>query len=390
MRREKNNQVVVTNIAHFPAPVAGVITLTNNLQYLISGTVNIGINRLVMGINTTIIGTDPLLDKLVYTGTSAMISGTNVSGGIRRLTITASGVGSTVYNLTGAGTYLFQSQECIYAGCTSLGTINNFILCIFDKNFITQSSNGLTFSGTNGDLFIIDNDFDNNLNTAGCKFINFATGTTVSDIAIVRNFFHCQANESAIVQAGTLTISQYAKIVLGSFSGAGTYLTGISPTSVEWTIDNNTGIRNSNANGVIGYTGNATTTSVNNTYIMPAGTYTLAAGAAKFDMPSNGVLRYIGKTPATIRIIADVSAYAASAYGMDISISKNGGAPPAGILSGFTLYTGSATAGREFCSVIFTDQNAVMNDTYQVVVRKTTAGAVVTTFQDVQVSGLSI
>jgi hypothetical protein len=164
-------------------------------------------------------------------------------------------------------------------------------------------------------------------------------------------------------------------------------LTGISSSSIDWTMDGNTGIPNANADGLIGFTNNATTTSVSTVWIMPAGTYSLGTSPSKFDMPSNGVLRYIGKTPAKIRFIAVISARVATGtISTELGIVKNGAAsPPSGVEIGFTSYT-----SKESCTVVYTDATAVMNDTYNVVIRRNTAGTSTFTVEDIQLTAISI
>jgi len=64
----------VRSLSDFPTPVSSVITLEDNTLYLISGTVDLGTNRIVCGIKNTLRGSDKQNDILISSTTGAMIT----------------------------------------------------------------------------------------------------------------------------------------------------------------------------------------------------------------------------------------------------------------------------------------------------------------------------
>jgi hypothetical protein len=380
----QNRYKTIRTLNDFPAPVAGVITLENNVPYLIQGSVSLGTNRIVLGTSNTILGMDKSDDKLIYTGTSALFTGTNKDFSLRYITISTPIAGASVFNLTGTNTNNFEFKDNIFGGCKSLGIIDGFNVLVFQKNFITLCDQGIQIGTTaSDDLIIIDNYIVNNTNTVGCKFFDILTGASLSDIVISRNYFGTQSNETAI-NVGTITLTEYGKMLDNTFHIIGTSVVGVSYASTGWLFQGNSDVLNTVANGQIGFVDNATTTSVNNTFISIAGTWVLKTGANKFDSPSNGILRYIDKEPATLRLVANLCAFGASSYTCEMSMYKNGVLQNESKM-GFTIYT-----AREFVTITFLDNNAVQNDQYELRIRKTTAGAVTTTVIDTGLSAFKL
>ena len=54
--KQVGNYVIVKALSDFPAAVSNVITLADNATYQISGTIDLGSNRIVMGTRNSIIG----------------------------------------------------------------------------------------------------------------------------------------------------------------------------------------------------------------------------------------------------------------------------------------------------------------------------------------------
>lgn len=373
------NLIIVDSLSDFPTPVASVITLVDNKSYLIRGSVNIGTNRIVVGISNTIFGFDKSTDQLIYTGILAMITVTNNDFSMYQLTCASVTAGSTVFNCSSSLSFNIEIRENIFANCKSLGTIQNFNAIIFQKNFTTLCDNGITFQGTNSELIVADNYWSTNNNVVGSKLIDIPTGGTFEDIVISRNHMEVSVNETGIT-LGTITLSNYGSVNINQFHGLGTFLSGLSFSSISWEFIGNTGVLNTVANGQIGFVDNVSATSITTTDTVLVATWVLKSGANKFDSPSNGIIRYIDKQPCTIKLIGNLCAFGASSYTAEVSIYKNGVKQNESKM-GFTIYT-----AREFCTVQFLDNNAIQNDQYEIRMRKTAGGAVSTVFIDAQLS----
>ena len=72
------NTVVVSNITDFPEPVDGVITLEDDINYIIVQPISTA-NRFVCGANNHITSNNPFTPLFEYTGSDTMFSGTDVN-----------------------------------------------------------------------------------------------------------------------------------------------------------------------------------------------------------------------------------------------------------------------------------------------------------------------
>lgn len=237
--KQLNNVVVVTRLEDLPAPITGNITLVDNLTYQINGTVSLGTNTITLGVSNTIFGLDKSNDKLVYTGTSAMINGTNQDITIGVITLTASTAGGSVFNLTGT-TNKMEIRECIFTGSASLGTINGGAFLIFRANLMTANSAGLTLQGTMGYVAIADTFWVSNSSTITC--ISIPSGT-FTELKITRNIFNVVATQTALNIAIGVVVT-VGIVELCDFIGVGNYLTGINHTSPNWNLRDNRNITN--------------------------------------------------------------------------------------------------------------------------------------------------
>lgn len=233
------NTVVISRLEDFPTPVAGVITLVNNVDYLINGTVNIGTNRIQLGAFNGIIGITKSDNILVYTGSTVMITGSGVNFVTHTLTITANTVGASVFSLTGAANSI-EVRNCIFDGCQSLGSFTGLNSAVFTTNRTINSTNGLTVNSVSQFFTFSDNRSDTNLGA----FTALTIGATVFNVIFITNntFNPTVGLTSLNINVG----STVTKGVLANnlFVGVGTYLTGITYAKTGWGFINNIGIAN--------------------------------------------------------------------------------------------------------------------------------------------------
>ena len=163
--------VFVSQLSDFPTPVAGVITLDNNKTYNIGGNVDIGTNRIVFSTKNSIIGKNPELDKIIYTGTGVMFTAVNNDFILTRVGVSCNQ--GTFVNATNIDYSInpsvdsFQGRNkrfavnfCnltggIAANGSTLGECEGFATINFNGNLITswddglKVSNGLSFEALN-------------------------------------------------------------------------------------------------------------------------------------------------------------------------------------------------------------------------------------------------
>ncbi len=139
--------IFVEVLADLPAPVGGVITLVDNTAYYFTTTVDLVGNRLVCGINTTILGSSSENCRIKSTGLvgTALIT-SNYSLPMRGITIEA----DVALNLDGdAVTTAIDWFGVNFTDCNTVGLIKDYSNVIMSDSAFLNSGN-LTFDGTIG------------------------------------------------------------------------------------------------------------------------------------------------------------------------------------------------------------------------------------------------
>lgn len=227
----QNNLVIVTSVDDFPTPSGGIITLHDNCDYRINGTVSIGTNRIVLGVSNTIYGIDKSNDKLIYTGTSSMISSTNQDITIRFITLAATNAAGSVFALTGTTSNNIQITDNIFGSSGSCGSITGGNFIIIDRNLFSNNTTGITVAGTANYFVYADNE---HVVTAGtCLTV---TASTFINVYITRCSFAITSPATALDISASSTVTN-GVINNNLFSGTGTYLTGVSIYQPYWQIN---------------------------------------------------------------------------------------------------------------------------------------------------------
>lgn len=232
----KTNKVTVLSVADFPAPVAGVITLADNVTYLINGNVDIGTNVIVFGIRNAIVGKDRLNDKLVSqtTGTMMTIDSTTVP----KLSMTFNEVTLSCPNGTLINA-IKTSISFVQVSFASVKTFGNTADCPSTSfracgiNNITTG--GLTFTGTCGTLRVLVNVISNNAGTL------LSLGTATFTMALIdANVITVNATQT-FLSGTTLGANMTGEGVVSSNAllGAGTFVSGITAQDLNWFFVNN-------------------------------------------------------------------------------------------------------------------------------------------------------
>lgn len=278
------NLIFVYSKLDFPTPSAGVITLLDDATYFITGTVDLTGDRLVCGINTTIIGGSSENCRIKSTGLVTALITSVYSLPIRNITIEA----ALALDLDGDGTTTALDWFGVnFTDCAVIGTVKdytNFIMT--DCAFL--NSGGMTLDGTIGSVAIITSLF--NCNAGNTVFILPATLIITRRFRIIYSAFVILAGETGINVNASATIPTEGYILdTVNFSGGGTYLTGVTHTSNDSLFINCTNITNTSVNGQLYMQANATATvvAVQNTFYKVAGTTTASADNSKFSHSNN-------------------------------------------------------------------------------------------------------
>ena len=214
----RDNFVLVKTEADFPAPVAGVITLTAGTEYEINGTITLSNSINLNG--CTLKGDDSGNDKLVYTGVGSLFTG-NKTGNIRYLTMTAAA--GSIFNINAAATpQNMIVHNCFFLGSNSIGTIAGVGGTVFFATVAYfTNTNGITFQDDNN--VVLNNTLwdETNFNiyerfTGTFNVVQILGGDRVTTSANSATALHISGITS--INAGS------AKVIM--FVGTGTYVTG--------------------------------------------------------------------------------------------------------------------------------------------------------------------
>jgi hypothetical protein len=276
--------VFVSSKADLPTPSAGVITLADGVTYFFTTTVDLTGDRLVCGVNTTIIGGSSENCRIKSTGLVSALITSVYSLPMRNITIEA----SLALNLDGdATTTAIDWFGVNFTDCAVVGTIKDYTnVIISDSAFL--NSGGLTFDGTIGTIGI--NNTLINCNASNTALILPATLTITRRFRIIYSSFVILSGETGINVNASATIPTESYILdTVNFSGGGTYLTGVNHTSNDALFFNCVGITNTAVNGQLYMQGNATATvvSATNTFYKILGTTTPSVDNSKFTHSNN-------------------------------------------------------------------------------------------------------
>jgi hypothetical protein len=317
--------VFVNSKSDLPTAVSGVITLANNYTYFITKTIDLTGDRLVSGINTTIIGGSSENCGLISTGLSASTAliSSNYSLPMRNIYITH----GTALNLdaTGNSTAALDWFGVNFVNCASVGTIKTYSNFIMTDCALLSSAN-MQFDGTFGTIGFIN-----------CLFSGIAAQTTLnfpSTLTVTRRIRAIYSSFVAFGGATAINVDVNAVIPIESyildtinFSGGATYIAGVQHDDNKSLFQNCKGISNTAEVGQMYFFNNATQNAIATTAVFEKieGTTTASAQTEKFTHTNNR-LTYTGGITREFVITASCSAQAVqtNATTITIRIAKNG------------------------------------------------------------------
>lgn len=315
--------VFVKDKMDFPPEINGVITLGENINYFLVGTVDLLGARLVASNNTVIIGGSSENCFLKSTGldpNTALIT-SNYSLPLRNFSFTH----GTAVNLdaTGNPTAALDWFGVNFTNCANVGTIKSYSNFIMSDCALLSSAN-MTFDGTIGTVGFINCLFSG---VAGQTTLNFPSTLTITRrIRAIYSSFVAFGGATAIFVSPSAVIPTEAYVLdTINFSGGATYTGGLDYTSNTAFFSNCKGIINSSAIAQMHFNNNATATTITtiNTFAKVAGTTSPNAINQKFTHTNNR-LTYTGGINRSFRVGAVVSVAANNGQIVSVRIAKNG------------------------------------------------------------------
>lgn len=319
-----DNHVIVDNKGKLPQSVGGVITLLDNATYYIVSNIDLLGDRLVLGQNTTILGTSSENASITSTGlgsSTALITG-NYTFPLRNITIKDVG---TALDLDGSGSDMALDWYGVnFLNVTSIGTIANASNFIYVNGAFLQSQ-GLEFDGTFGtiafdtSLFIGDGSADDIIRVLSTATIS--TRFRIIYSSVVANSSTTGINFDV---SASIPVESYILDTV-NFSGSGTYLSGLDSDSNYSLFINCKGIENTREVSLYYMNGNATATTISakSTPVKVAGTTTSDSVTSKFTNTDNKAT-YTGTLTRFFRVSATLSVSSGNNNQVGAYIAKNG------------------------------------------------------------------
>jgi hypothetical protein len=317
--------VFVNSKSDLPTAVSGVITLVNNYTYFLTKTIDLTGDRIVSGINTTIIGGSSENCGLISTGLSASTAliSSNYSLPMRNIYITH----GTALNLdaTGNATAALDWFGVNFVNCAIVGTIKTYSNFIMSDCALLNSAN-MTFDGSIGTVGFVNSLFSG---IAAQTTLNFpATLTITRRIRAIYSSFIAFGGATAI-NVSTSAVIPVEGYILDTinFSGGATYTAGVQYNDNKALFSNCKGVNNSTEIAQMFFTNNATQNPIatQNTFEKILGTTTASAINEKFTH-ANNQLTYTGAITRSFAITASCSAASITTANavITVRIAKNG------------------------------------------------------------------
>jgi hypothetical protein len=317
--------VEIYNVNDFPTPVLGVITLVDNVSYIIVTHVDLLGARIQGGVNSVLIGLSSENCSLTSTGlTGAPLISSIYSMPIRNLAIKDVEQGFYFDREIGVNVIALDWTGVNFVNCGIGGEIKEVDNFIFDKGIFVECG-PIIFSGAIGTIGMGNNLYRGD-GSAGNLIEITSTCVISRRFRLVYSSVIAFGSTVAIdVQAGaTIPVESFILDTV-NFSGGSTYLNGLSSSDNETNISNCKGIENTSEVSQYYMNGNTTATTITatNTPVKVAGTTNSAPVTQKF-VNTNNRSTYVGSLVRYFYITGTVSCESGNNNEVGIFIYKNG------------------------------------------------------------------
>jgi predicted RecA/RadA family phage recombinase len=365
--------VIVRSKYDFPKPVAGVHTLGNGMSYFICGNVDLEGGRLETSGHTTIFGTSSETSSLTSTGLGTGVALITSEYTLAMQFLTLKDV-DTVFDIDGTGNNVALDWTGVNVeNVPNIGIIKNFGNFVYTKGAFLNAQ-GLVFDGT-FDTAAFNFSLLQGTGSAGDIIRVPATATINRRFRIVYGPVIAIDNTVGLNISASATIPTEGYILDNvSFSGNGTYLSGVQFDSNTALFRECTGIENSYAEIFAYMQDNAVATVITNTnpYYQIAGTLLEAAGNSKFEVNVNNEIVCKSKVSRRYKVFVSLSFTAGATNICEFAIySSLGGV--VGLRTISKIKATANTAGRDENVGFFDTMQMQENDFIRIHVRNTSA-----------------
>ena len=320
-----NNTRIISSLSDFPTPVAGVITLQDNINYFLTADISTS-NRFVLGTNTVVSAADSFNTTLTYTGTSDMFTFSNGLAGIKEIAINCAT--GTFLNTAAVATGNLLLRWILLYQVKNLGSLNSPATGIYNVFIQSHTGQGFTVGAVANRRLNIDSFTVQSTTNATSIFADLGTATFTSlnianvNIAnsVVGQKFLKGAASGANLVAGVIGFISHNTITGGMIG-----LDTVTVNDAGWDFQNNNKISNTRPVALTYLSSSATTAiSTVNTPVVVNGSFT-AAEASLFTTNVNGRITYNGVRQHNSDITASITFKSASGtHDFTFYTAKNG------------------------------------------------------------------
>lgn len=287
-----SNQVLINAKTDFPAPIAGVITLLPDTQYVIGADINLGSDVFVLQDLTCISGSESILTTLTSTSSADLFTMLDATVSINNLTIDIPN--GRVFNYTDTGSRILRCKELI-VNCDMWGAfISTSASNIrFNNCECTIETDGMTFTG-NFRVLLWDTSTIT-INNGSIWDLGTATFDSIIIDIIVATLLNGSSGLTGAVGSANINANGIGSMQRMVNSNVGVPLAGITPDDALWEFFGNDSIRDTRPDALLSMQGNAIATVIatQSVYVLVAGLWTVEE-ASQFTGSTAGRLTYNG------------------------------------------------------------------------------------------------
>ena len=246
-------RVLVNSTSDLPTPVSGSYPLEDNKIYVFANDVDLGSVDFDMEENTAVVGLDTIVITLTYTGATPLFNSSDSTVSVKNLNILHPN--ADLFSFSDSGSETIRVVDVTSTG-KSIGTLSGTNSLARFTNFSPSlTTNGMSFSG-NWKVFVFEPSFADIaagifFNLGSATFDNFAVTQPNIEIQTGATFL------SGAVSSANINTGGRGIVSLGSFSGAGTILSGVTEEDALWEFFHNDDIRDTRPDALLSLQGNA-------------------------------------------------------------------------------------------------------------------------------------
>ena len=319
------NTRIISELSDFPTPVAGVITLQDNINYFLTSDISTS-NRFVFGANTVISSSDSFNTTLTYTGTGDMFTFVNGLAGVKEIGIKCAN--GTFLNTSAVSTGNLLLRWILLYEVKNLGSINSPATGIYNLFIQSHTGQGFTVGSVINRRLNVDSFTVQSTTNATSIFVdlNAATFTSLNLRNInIANSVSGQKFLKGLASGANLAAGAIGFVDNNTISGGMIGLDTINVNDASWDFGNNNKISDTRPVALSYLTSVATTTITTvNTPAVINGAFT-EAEASLFTTNVNGRITYNGIREHGTDVTASITFQSASGTNnYTFYVAKNG------------------------------------------------------------------